>query len=75
MPEMDGYEATQAVRQQEKSLERRCPWSAPVYIIALRTHAMQGDREKCLAMGIDDYVGKPVRPSELQEISLPDAPC
>ena len=43
MPEMDGYEATQAIRQWEQSLERPCPWNAPIYIIALTAHAMEGD--------------------------------
>jgi two-component system sensor histidine kinase/response regulator len=66
MPEMDGYQATQALRQQEQSLENTCPWRAPVYIIAMTANAMEGEREKCLAMGMDDYLSKPVRASELQ---------
>ena len=66
MPEMDGYETTEAIRQQEQSLEYPCPWSPPVYIIALTAHAMQGDREKCLAVGMNDYLSKPVQLSELQ---------
>jgi two-component system, sensor histidine kinase and response regulator len=66
MPEMDGYEATRAIRKQEQSLEKPCPWKAPIYIIAVTANAMQGDSEKCLAAGMDDYLSKPVRISELQ---------
>jgi two-component system sensor histidine kinase/response regulator len=66
MPEMDGYKATQALRQREQNLENPCPWYVPVYIIAMTANAMQGEREKCLAVGMDDYLSKPVRTSDLQ---------
>jgi two-component system sensor histidine kinase/response regulator len=68
MPEMDGFEATRQIRKQEQSLEQPCPWKSPVYIVALTANAMQGDSEKCLAMGMDDYLSKPVRRSELQAV-------
>jgi two-component system sensor histidine kinase/response regulator len=66
MPEMDGYETTRAIRKREQSLDKLCPWKSPVYIIAMTANAMQNDREKCLAVGMDDYLSKPDQASELK---------
>jgi CheY-like chemotaxis protein len=64
MPAMDGYETTQAIRLWKE--DSACPWNAPIYIIAMTAHAMPGDREKCLAVGMDDYLSKPVLMPQLQ---------
>ena len=74
MPEMDGLEATASIRAKEKGTNKRLP------IIALTAHAMKGDRERCLAGGMDAYVSKPLRASGLfeaiarliQDIAPPD---
>jgi CheY-like chemotaxis protein len=68
MPELDGYEASQTIRKREQALGERCPWRVPVHIIAITAHAMQGEREKCLASGMDDYLTKPVRTSDLKAV-------
>ncbi|MEY2616990.1 MAG: hypothetical protein QOH78_2763, partial [Verrucomicrobiota bacterium] len=68
MPEMDGYETTQAIRTKEQSFVPGSNGKPPVYIVAITANAMEGDREKCLAAGMDDYVGKPVRLPDLQAV-------
>jgi two-component system, sensor histidine kinase and response regulator len=60
MPEMDGYEATQAIRKQEESLDQSRLPKSPVHIIAITANAMQGDAEKCFAAGMNDYLSKPM---------------
>ncbi|MGD1211954.1 MAG: response regulator [Candidatus Acidiferrales bacterium] len=59
MPVMNGFEAIRAIRAKERGTGAHLP------IIALTAHAMKGDRERCLAVGADDYVAKPIRTSEL----------
>ncbi len=63
MPEMDGYEATRAIREGVSGIENN---SIP--IIAMTANAMKGDRDKCLEAGMDDYISKPVDSDELTRI-------
>jgi CheY-like chemotaxis protein len=59
MPEMDGFEATAAIRQAERAGGRHLP------VFAMTAHAMKGDAERCRAAGMDGYLPKPVRPADL----------
>jgi two-component system sensor histidine kinase/response regulator len=65
MPEMDGYDTARSIRKRELSADQVFHRS-PIHIIAITAHAMKGDREKCLAAGMDDYVSKPIRLQELR---------
>jgi PAS domain S-box-containing protein len=75
MPEMGGLEATARIRERERGTGRRLP------IVALTAHAMKGDREECLAAGMDAYVSKPLQEKELLRVLddvarlLPPAPA
>jgi signal transduction histidine kinase/DNA-binding response OmpR family regulator len=62
MPEMDGLAATVAIREKENATDTHLP------VVALTAHAMKGDRERCLAAGMDGYLSKPIRPPELDAI-------
>jgi CheY-like chemotaxis protein len=62
MPELDGLEATAAIRGKEKGTKAHIP------IVAMTAHAMKGDRERCLAAGMDGYIAKPVRADNLLKL-------
>jgi two-component system, sensor histidine kinase and response regulator len=71
MPEMGGFEATQAIRERERETGGHLP------VVAMTAHAMKGDRERCLEAGMDAYVSKPVQPEELLKVLqnlVPEAP-
>jgi CheY-like chemotaxis protein len=58
MPDMDGLQATRAIRQREQDTGQHVP------IVAMTAHALKGDREKCIQAGMDGYVAKPIRQDE-----------
>jgi CheY-like chemotaxis protein len=62
MPVLDGLQTTAAIREREKTVGGRLP------IVAMTAHAMQGDRERCLAAGMDAYIPKPINVAELIEV-------
>jgi two-component system, sensor histidine kinase and response regulator len=62
MPEMDGFEATGVIRENERRTGAHIP------VVAMTAHAMTGDRERCIDAGMDDFVTKPIQPSALFEV-------
>ncbi len=73
MPEMDGFEATRRLRDPETGVR-----DPHIPVVAMTAHAMEGDRERCLAAGMNDYVAKPIDPGELERVLdrlLPVAPA
>jgi CheY-like chemotaxis protein/HPt (histidine-containing phosphotransfer) domain-containing protein len=69
MPEMDGFEVVDAIRRRQREAGSSSP-SHRAPIIALTAHATEGDRDRCLAAGMDDYLSKPIRPKQLREALL-----
>ena len=67
MPGIDGFEATRRIRSQEIATANRVP------IIAMTACAMNGDRERCIAAGMDDYLSKPITPDTVARVLAPYA--
>ncbi|HZR20749.1 MAG TPA: response regulator [Verrucomicrobiae bacterium] len=68
MPEMNGLEATAAIRDRQKQPLAFPNYKSNIIVVAMTANAMQGDREKCLAAGMDDYIAKPVRPEDVRKV-------
>ena len=68
MPEMDGLEATRLIRERQREKSRFPNYKGTITIIAMTASAMPGDRDKCLAAGMDDYLAKPIRPEDMRSV-------
>jgi CheY-like chemotaxis protein/HPt (histidine-containing phosphotransfer) domain-containing protein len=68
MPEMGGLEATRLIRQRQRQTNHFPNYKSPMIVVAMTASAMQGDREKCLGAGMDDYIAKPVRLEDVRAI-------
>jgi two-component system, sensor histidine kinase and response regulator len=68
MPEIDGFQATAAIRSRESAEKNASRSGGGLPINALRTNAMEGDRERCLAAGMHDYLPKPFRKEQLERM-------
>jgi signal transduction histidine kinase/HPt (histidine-containing phosphotransfer) domain-containing protein len=66
MPEMDGLEAARHIRERQKNSAAHPNYRSRIVVIAMTAHAMQSDREKCIAAGMDDYLSKPIRPGDIR---------
>jgi signal transduction histidine kinase/two-component SAPR family response regulator/HPt (histidine-containing phosphotransfer) domain-containing protein len=67
MPEMDGLEATRMLRKRQMGGDH-AHYQSRIIVCAMTAHAMTGDREKCIASGMDDYLAKPVRPKDVRDM-------
>ena len=68
MPEMDGLEATRIIRERQRDHGRFPNYRGSIVIVAMTASAMPGDRDKCIAAGMDDYLAKPVRPEDMRAL-------
>ena len=67
MPEMDGLEATHAIRERQKNSAAHPNYRSRILIIAMTARAQPADRDSCLAAGMDDYLAKPIRPADIRD--------
>ena len=68
MPEMGGLEATEMIRDRQRQPAKYPHYKSPMIIVAMTANAMQGDREKCIGAGMDDYLAKPVRLEDIRGV-------